>query len=402
MGAVVSSILSMLDAIRNARVRENPTLADMNVSADAEKAQAEAQAAKADAKRAWEEVKVMRGEAEKRRAEERQRQRAAAAHTRAPSGVHKVERHAGAEEVERVASPGVNDIQGMFAQPQRAEENAKKRAKQVQRKANRRARAAKKAQMKAEGRLERGIQPVVMPSHKEMEAAKRKVQYVEGLFHFAVAGVAGGGKSSFINAFRGIRNYDALAAPTGVTETTLVVSRLPDPNKENPFVWYDIPGVGTMKVPDWQYFNEQGLYVFDCIVVVLDSRFTTADIAILRNCKRFDIPTYIVRSKSDIHIRNIMRDRPGGYDGEDENADHTRRKTLYAEARKQYIAETRANIKQNLEDAELPDQRVYMVSNSVLCSIVKNQNTPPEIIDELELMKVLLSDTHSRRCAPTL
>jgi GTP-binding protein EngB required for normal cell division len=150
-----------------------------------------------------------------------------------------------------------------------------------------------------------------------VEAAKRRVQYKEGLFHFAVAGVAGGGKSSLINAFRGLRNLDTAAAPTGVTETTLVISRLPDPNEENPFVWYDIPGAGTMKIKDWQYFNEQGLYVFDCIVVVFDSRFTMTDIAMLINCKRFGIPTYIVRSKSDIHIRNIMLER--GYDSDDDN-----------------------------------------------------------------------------------
>ncbi|KAF8833000.1 P-loop containing nucleoside triphosphate hydrolase protein [Paxillus ammoniavirescens] len=234
-----------------------------------------------------------------------------------------------------------------------------------------------------------------MPSHDEVEAAKRRVKYTEGLFHFAVAGVAGGGKSSLINAFRGLQNRDKAAAPTGVTETTLAISRLPDPNKENPFVWYDIPGAGTLKIKDWQYFNEQGLYVFDCIIVVFDSRFTMTDIAMLVNCKRFGIPTYIVRSKSDSHIRNIMLEM--GYDNDDNNAD---REALDAEAREEYIAETRANIKQNLAEANLPDQRVYMVSNSVLLSIVKGQTLPPKIIDELELMRDLLGAAHSRRCIP--
>ncbi|KIJ09120.1 hypothetical protein PAXINDRAFT_26335, partial [Paxillus involutus ATCC 200175] len=263
--------------------------------------------------------------------------------------------------------------------------------------ANERARAAKKAQQEAEEHLKNGIQPVVVPSHEEVEAAKRRVQYMEGLFHFAVAGVAGGGKSSLINAFRGLENRDTAlgAAPTGVTETTLAISRLPDPNQARPFVWYDIPGAGTLKIKDWQYFNKQGLYVFDCIIVVFDSRFTMADIAILMNCKRFGIPTYIVRSKSDAHIRNIMRER--GYDSDDDDGDRTRRTTLYAEAREEYIAETRANIKQNLEDANLPDQKVYMVSNAVLLSIVKNHNLSPKIIDELELMRDLLSEAHSRR-----
>ncbi|KIJ07286.1 hypothetical protein PAXINDRAFT_90678, partial [Paxillus involutus ATCC 200175] len=256
--------------------------------------------------------------------------------------------------------------------------------------------AAKQAQHEAEERLKKGIQPVVVPSHEQVKAAKRRVQYKEGLFHFAVAGVAGGGKSSLINAFRGLRNRDKAAAPTGVTETTLAISRLPDPNKENPFVWYDIPGAGTMKIKDWQYFNEQGLYVFDCIIVVFDSRFTMTDIATLVNCKRFGIPTYIVRSKSDTHIRNIMLEM--GYDNDVDNAD--RKLALNAEAREEYITETRANIKQNLAEANLPDQKVYMVSNSVLLSIVKGQTLSPKIIDELELMRDLLSAAHSRRCIP--
>ncbi|KIJ09121.1 hypothetical protein PAXINDRAFT_87918 [Paxillus involutus ATCC 200175] len=326
-----------------------------------------------------------------------------------------------AEEAGRVARAEMDRIREVLAESQKVEEDAKERARQAQRQAeedrrnageaqeaaevaameaNERARVAKQAQKEAEERLKKGVQPVVVPSREEVEAAKRRVQYMEGLFHFAVAGVAGGGKSSLINAFRGLRNRDTAlgAAPTGVTETTLAISRLPDPNKENPFVWYDIPGAGTMKMKDWQYFNERGFYVFDCIIVVFDSRFTMTDIATLVNCKHFGIPTYIVRSKSDTYIRNIMLEM--GYDSDDDDGDHTLRKTLYAEAREEYIVETRANIKQNLKDANLPDQRVYMVSNSVLLSVVKNHNLSPQIIDELELMRDLLSEAHSRRCIP--
>ncbi|KAG1797866.1 interferon-inducible GTPase-domain-containing protein [Suillus plorans] len=162
--------------------------------------------------------------------------------------------------------------------------------------------AANAAKEEAERKLKKGIQPVVIPTPEEVSAAKRKVQYREDLFHFAVAGVAGGGKSSLINAFRGLLNKDMGAAATGVTETTLTMARLPDPNAEYPLVWYDIPGAGTLKIPDWQYFNTQGLYVFDGIIVLFDNRFTMTDIAILVNCRRFKIPTYIVRSKADQHI----------------------------------------------------------------------------------------------------
>lgn len=176
---------------------------------------------------------------------------------------------------------------------------------------------AQQAQQEAEERLRKGIQPVVIPNPEEVAAAKARVQYQDNLFHFAVAGVAGSGKSSLVNAIRGLRNSDTGAAPTGVVETTAAIGRYRDSNRRLPFVWYDIPGAGTLNQPGWQYFNNQGLFVFDCIIVLVGDRFTQTDLAILENCRRFQIPTYIVRSKADFHICNLMNDM--GYDSDDDD-----------------------------------------------------------------------------------
>ncbi|KAG1805676.1 immunity-related GTPases-like protein, partial [Suillus subaureus] len=215
------------------------------------------------------------------------------------------------------------------------------------------------------------------------------------LFHFAVAGVAGGGKSSLINAFRGLRNNDVNigAAATGVTETTLAMARYPDPNAEYPYVWYDIPGAGTLRIPDWQYFNVQGLYVFDCIIVLFDNRFTMTDIAILTNCRRFNIPTYIVRSKADQHIRNIMKDI--GYDSDDDESGDKKKK-LYQAARQQFIQQTRQSVKDNLENANMPDQRVYVISNEPMLGVVKDKRSK-KVIDEIELLNDLIGEAQIRR-----
>ncbi|KAG2135744.1 interferon-inducible GTPase-domain-containing protein [Suillus bovinus] len=283
---------------------------------------------------------------------------------------------------------------------QEAADNEKKKATAAQESANAAKKAAEEqvktanaAKQEAERKLKEGIQPVVTPTPEEVSAAKRKVQYREDLFHFAVAGVAGGGKSSLINAFRGLRNKDVGSAATGVTETTLAMTRYASPNAEYPYVWYDIPGAGTLKIPDWQYFNAQGLYVFDCIIVLFDNRFTMTDIAILTNCRRFKIPTYIVRSKADQHIRNIMKDM--GYDS-DEDESEDQKKKLYQAARQQFIQQTRQSVKDNLENANMPQQRVYIISNEPMLGVVKEKR-PKKIIDEIELLNDLIGEAQTRR-----
>ncbi|KIK28085.1 hypothetical protein PISMIDRAFT_673775 [Pisolithus microcarpus 441] len=275
------------------------------------------------------------------------------------------------------------------------EDFVKKATQQVADKATvDKARAADAARQEAEERLRNGVQPVVLPTPEEVETAKAKVDYQEGIFHFAVAGIAGTGKSSLINAFRGLRNNERGAAGAGVVETTCKIGRYPDPNSDNPFVWYDIPGAGTLSQPDWLYFNNQGLFVFDCIIVLFDNRFTQTDAAILANCRRFQIPTYIVRSKADSHIRNVLNDM--GYDPDED--DGTQYQPMYVRAREQFVTATRATVQRNLQDANLPDQKVYIVSSRSLLTITKGRKLSPEIIDEFDLMEDLLEEARSRRC----
>ncbi|TFY57762.1 hypothetical protein EVJ58_g6838, partial [Rhodofomes roseus] len=206
------------------------------------------------------------------------------------------------------------------AEARRAREQERE-ARHAQEEAEKAATAAREAKEEAERQLREGIRPIIVPTQAQYEAAKRKLGYQSGYFHFGVAGISGSGKSSLINALRGMRNKDKGAAPVGVVECTTEVTRYADPSSDMPYVWYDVPGAGTLKIPDWQYFTEQGLYILNCIMVIFDNRFTATDIAILRNCARFQIPSFIVRSKSVQHIRNLANDMSGGDDDGDDDAD---------------------------------------------------------------------------------
>ena len=122
--------------------------------------------------------------------------------------------------------------------------------------------------------LDKGIQPEVWPTEEEFQLAKDRIEYDPEKLHFAVCGSSGSGKSSLVNAFRGLKNGSPQAAPTGVVETTMAITRCPDLRTGLPFkrlVWFDCPGAGTLEIPGWQYFNQQGLFIFDIIILVYGS-----------------------------------------------------------------------------------------------------------------------------------
>ncbi|KIM57336.1 hypothetical protein SCLCIDRAFT_1219549 [Scleroderma citrinum Foug A] len=247
---------------------------------------------------------------------------------------------------------------------------------------------------------EAGIQPADIPSEEEIQAMKNKIQYDENVFHIAIAGVSGSGKSSLINAFRGLRSTSSGAAPTGVIETTTEMARYPPSNSEHPLAWFDIPGAGTHQFSGWKYFKKQGLYAFDAIIVLFDGRFTETDITILENCSRLDIPSFIVRSKADVHIHNIIVAKQSDDEEEDEH-DPRRLQQQYGPAKSQLVEQTQASVKLNLKQAKLSDQRVYIVSANNLQMLIKNKK-PHKVIDEIELVRDVYLEALARRASDAL
>ncbi|KAF7978473.1 hypothetical protein HWV62_45599 [Athelia sp. TMB] len=325
-----------------------------------------------------------------------------------------------AEESARRERAAREEAERVRAQAEEAAARAKAQqeaAKEAERIAREEAERARQAAEEASRQLALGIQPVVRPTEDELNKTKKDREYVEGAYHFAVAGISGSGKSSLINALRGITNGTPSAARTGITETTGEITRYPDPNPSSPFVWYDVPGAGTLSIPGWQYFHQQGLYIFNCIIVLFDTRFTATDIAILQNCARFKIPAYIVRSKSDQNMVNVLKDVRRTY-RQDKLGDAELRKR----AKELYIKETQLSVEKGLKEAqpELPSQRVYMISQDILCHLrvtndlgneeidedelpdgmVEEDEFQANVVDERELLQDILMDAKGRASGP--
>ncbi|KAF8813332.1 hypothetical protein BYT27DRAFT_7180809 [Phlegmacium glaucopus] len=179
----------------------------------------------------------------------------------------------------------------------------------------------------------------------------------------------------------------------------MTITRYPDAHTEFPhsyFVWFDVPGAGTLDIPGWQYFNGQGLFIFDVIILVYDARFTQIDVAIIQNCERYQIPLYIVRSKADSHIRNVMEDiEPDSDEGDDEGDDEE----ICKRARQIFIDSTRGDFEQNLQKANLTKREVFIVSSSVMRALVAkrcNSRVSNSMIDEARLLEAVLKETYAR------
>lgn len=244
-----------------------------------------------------------------------------------------------------------------------------------------------------------GVQPIQWPTEVEFRAAQKKVQYSESNFHFAIVGKAGCGKSSLINAFLNLKPTDPRAAPTGITETTLEICRYPDPGKQAPrswTVWYDVPGAGTQRIPRLQYFTNQALFVFDIIILAIGDRFEETDCQIIRSCIEFGIPFFIVRSKADQHISNMMRDEDESYQGPFDSGD------FFQSCRQTFIDMSEDMVRGELERAGLPVQKVYCVSKRALRDTyngsLQKSVGPDAVSHEMALVKEFMLAAYQRRC----
>ncbi|XP_042559308.1 interferon-inducible GTPase 5-like [Clupea harengus] len=124
--------------------------------------------------------------------------------------------------------------------------------------------------------------------------------------NIAVTGETGAGKSSFVNAIRGLQEPAEGAAPTGTTETTMEPTMYPHPTLPNVNFW-DLPGIGTSHFKAKTYLKDVKCQNYDFFIIVSASRFKENDMMLANEIKKKKKNFYFVRTKTDIDVTNEER-----------------------------------------------------------------------------------------------
>ncbi|KAI7806489.1 interferon-inducible GTPase 5-like isoform X1 [Triplophysa rosa] len=188
------------------------------------------------------------------------------------------------------------------------------------------------------------MEAVKASGESTLEKAKAKAlaefdQLLNVSLNIAVTGNTGSGKSSFINALRGLSDDDKDAAPTGVTETTMEVTKYEHSGMPNVKIW-DLPGIGSPNFKADKYLKEVKFDTYDFFIILSSERFRENDIMLAKEIKKKK-NFYFVRSKIDNDISSEQKKK--GFD------------------EKEVISKIREDCKNNLK--EMGNPNIFLISS---------------------------------------
>ncbi len=113
-----------------------------------------------------------------------------------------------------------------------------------------------------------------------------------------VTGESGSGKSTFVNAFRGLGDEEEGSAPTGPVETTMKPEAYLHPKYKTVKVW-DLPGIGTPSFKADEYLKLVEFERYDFFIIIASERFRECHTQLAKEITRMGKKFYFVRSKID-------------------------------------------------------------------------------------------------------
>ncbi|XP_069496900.1 interferon-inducible GTPase 5-like [Ambystoma mexicanum] len=179
------------------------------------------------------------------------------------------------------------------------------------------------------------------------EAASTLKKSLESLenaqLDIAITGESGSGKSTFVNAIRGMEDEVDGAAKTGVVETTMLATPYQYHNHSNVTIW-DLPGIGTPMFKADTYLETVNFSRYDFFILIASERFKENHIQLALEIQRMGKKFYFVRSKVDSDLY----------------ASQKRRKTTYNEER--ILKEIRDNCIDCLKEGGIASPKVFLLS----------------------------------------
>ncbi|XP_051960610.1 interferon-inducible GTPase 5-like isoform X3 [Xyrauchen texanus] len=131
--------------------------------------------------------------------------------------------------------------------------------------------------------------------------------------NIAVMGESGSGKSTFINAFRGLGDDDEDSAETGEVETTKEPKAYKHPKYKNMKLW-DLPGIGTLNFKADEYLKHVQFERYDFFIIITSDRFRECHADLVKEIKRTKKNFYFIRSKIDVSIDAAKRRQGKNFD----------------------------------------------------------------------------------------
>ncbi|XP_026145835.1 interferon-inducible GTPase 5-like [Carassius auratus] len=124
--------------------------------------------------------------------------------------------------------------------------------------------------------------------------------------NIGVTGESGSGKSTFVNAFRGLGDEEEGCAKTGVVETTAEPEVYLHPKYKNVKVW-DLPGIGSPNFKADEYLEQVEFKRYDFFIIIASDRFRECHTQLAKEIMRMGKTFYFVRSKIDLSIQAEKR-----------------------------------------------------------------------------------------------
>ncbi|XP_077312857.1 interferon-gamma-inducible GTPase 10-like [Lithobates pipiens] len=141
------------------------------------------------------------------------------------------------------------------------------------------------------------------------EKVKKCLSDVENTpLNVAITGESGSGKSTFINALRGLGDEDEESAKTNVVETTMKPTPYPHPKNKSVTYW-DLPGIGTPNFKANAYLDKVQFQRYDFFIIIASERFKENHILLAEEIQKMKKKFYFVRSKIDQDLQNSQTRR---------------------------------------------------------------------------------------------